>query len=249
MTEELNLIQPQILHRAQNGLYENIQYDIGEDGFINWRNLIDKKYLYPNKEWFERKNLPVPTSIEGLEDHQLLIKIGGINQLARLRGYSSVDMNINNVEPGYVTSKCTINWIGNIESGGQDVSFSWVANSNFDNCGAFMQPYQETQAANRAFNLCVRKFLNINIVSDEELGKGQVENTREEKEDDSGPTAQKTLRKVLTENGVSTKDGFSEFLRKRVADGTITQDLMDSWSSCDEIPAKFCRKFIGILKK
>ena len=64
--------------RNEFGLLEGVNYEYNEDGSVNWRAMIAPEHLYPNKGWFEMRNQPMPQSIEGLTDNQLLIKLSGI---------------------------------------------------------------------------------------------------------------------------------------------------------------------------
>ena len=63
--------------RNEFGLTEGVIHAYHEDGTINWRAMIAPEHLYPNKGWFESRSKPMPNSIEGLEDSQLLIKLSG----------------------------------------------------------------------------------------------------------------------------------------------------------------------------
>ena len=80
--------------RDELGLLDGKSYEFTEDGLVNWRKMIDTKYLVPNLSKFpsgtENKNL----NVQDLEDSQLLILLGGIKDLANIRGYSKVQYNI-----------------------------------------------------------------------------------------------------------------------------------------------------------
>ena len=82
---ETNIYGPDIYIRNRYGLLENKEYIFNEDGSIDWRSMIKPEFLYPNKGWFDIRNKTVPTSVDGLEDKQLLIMLGGIKELAKLR--------------------------------------------------------------------------------------------------------------------------------------------------------------------
>lgn len=239
--------------RNSDGLIEGLEYKKDRLGFIIWRDMISPEYLYPNREYFERKNLPVPDSTEGLPDNQCLVKIGGLIELMRLRGYSSLDQQIVNVDHGYVTAKCTIHWEPNFETNNLPVSFSWTANSNRDNCGDFMAHYQETQAQNRALSLCIRKFLNVNIVSDEELSKGQTNLIPEkEKPQATLPNLNNKLRKKLLESGYKSSEALVGLIEEMKTAGKIdvsVQDLTDENGkiSVDPLGAKECRIIMGYI--
>ena len=88
---------PDSYKRNEDGLLENAEYEFNEDGSVNWKAMIKPEFLYPNRGWFDARNKPIPNSIEGLDDKQLLIMLGGIKELAKLRGYCGVDFDVNNV--------------------------------------------------------------------------------------------------------------------------------------------------------
>ena len=64
--------------RDSHGLLTSVDYKFLESGAIDWRQMVSDEFLYPNREYFEKYKREVPTSIEGLADNQLLIKLGGI---------------------------------------------------------------------------------------------------------------------------------------------------------------------------
>ena len=105
--------------------------------------------------------------IEGLKDNQLLIKLGGLKELAQLRGYTSCLTSSRHVTPTHVASECTILWIANYETGGRDVCSNDEASANLDNTDPFMHRYLEAIARNRSFVRSVRTFLKINVCCDE----------------------------------------------------------------------------------
>jgi hypothetical protein len=159
--------------RGPDGLIENKEYKFTPDGFVDWRAMIDPQFLYPNKDFFEIRKMQVPTSIEGLEDKQLLIMLGGIKELARLRGFKSVRYSVNHISTNYVVATCVIEWIGNFETSGESVIFEDVANATEANADNFCLKFLETIACNRAFVRCVRNFLNIHIVGADEIDKSK----------------------------------------------------------------------------
>jgi hypothetical protein len=240
--------------RNELGLIEGLEYPKDRLGFIIWRDLISSEYLYPNKEYFERRNQPVPDSTEGLPDNQCLVKIGGLIELMRIRGYTSLNQEVINVDNGYVTAKCTIYWLPNFETDNKGVSFSWVANSNRDNCGDFMAHYQETQAQNRALSLCIRKFLNVNIVSDEELSKGETKLIPEKEAPQATlPDINNKLKKMLVDKGLKTQDELIALLEEMKAADKISIELDDVRDEegvvrVSNFQPKECRIIMGYLK-
>ena len=85
---------PDLWKRNEHGLLDSVDYIFNKDGSVNWRAMINPEHLYPNKDWFEIRKMPMPNSIEGLDDSQLLIKLGVIKELAKLRGFHSVTYDI-----------------------------------------------------------------------------------------------------------------------------------------------------------
>ena len=160
-----NSLGPSSYKRDENGLLENIQYEFNEDGSVDWRSMIKEEHLFPNKSWFELRKKDTQRSIEGLKDHQLLIKLSGIKELARLRGFTAVHFYTEKCEKDHVAVTCTIDFIENYETG-KSVSFQDMANATSENTSSFATKFLETIACNRAFVRCVRNFLNVHIVGD-----------------------------------------------------------------------------------
>jgi hypothetical protein len=157
---------PKTLKRNQFGLLEEppIPYIFNEDGYVNWRKMIRPEFLVPNKQRTQE------TDITKLEDKDLLILLGGIKELAQIRGFTCVSYDVPEASPNYVIASCYINWIGNYETSNVDVSFQALADASPDNTQSFARNYLAAIAENRAFVRCVRNFLKINIVGQEEIG-------------------------------------------------------------------------------
>jgi hypothetical protein len=159
--------------RDVNGLLECIDYTFNPDNTINWRAMISKEYLVPNRDAFKNnKDLNLKeVDVSTLADNQLLILLAGIKELAQIRGYTNVNYDIVQAQPDYVAVKCTINWIPNYETSMESVSFSALADAHLDNTKDFAKNFLMAIAENRAFIRAVRSFLKINIVGNDEMGK------------------------------------------------------------------------------
>jgi len=238
---------PSSYKRDENGLLENIQYHFNEDGSVDWRSMIKEEHLFPNKSWFELRKKDTPRSIEGLKDHQLLIKLSGIKELARLRGFESVSFETVKCEMDHVAVKCCIVFIANYETP-ERVIYEDMANATLNNTSSFATKFLETIACNRAFVRCVRNFLNVHIVGDDEIDK-------------SDKTPQQTQSNDLSPNGVLKKElsdkhgihSYEEFLPKlrelhKAGRITISTDVIKTWKDFSDISAKECRVLIGVLK-
>ena len=175
-------MNPNKYKRNELGLIDGVEYKFNEDGSINWRAMIKPEHLYPNKEWFETRKLQVPDSIEGLGDHQLLVKLAGIKELARLRGFLDVQFKIETISSHYATAVCCISWMPNYESDGNAQTFTSTANATSENCSGFGIKFLEPIAENRAFVRSVRNYLNIHIVGDDEIDKSKNKVAYEESE-------------------------------------------------------------------
>ena len=255
-TKAKKLFGPDVYKRDEHGLLECVDYVFNDDGSVNWRAMIKPEFLYPNKGWFDMRGQQVPSSTDGLRDNQLLIMLGGIKDLAKLRGFHAVAYDAKNVEDGYVTARCDIEWIGNYESSNKDVCYEDYANASLENTDAFCEKFLETIACNRAFVRCVRNFLNIHIVGADEIDKsGNRSSTNQSSPSPS--TASSTpitpsglLEKTLQEkHSVDSFDSFKEMLRELWKSGKYNNDDVKNWSSFGDISAKEARKLISVISK
>ena len=245
--------------RGKDGLLKSVEYEYDEDGSVNWRAMVDPKHLFPNKSWFEVRNKPLPKSIEGLQDNQLLIKLAGIKELAKLRGYNSVRYNVIKCEKDHVSIKCEISWIPNFENPISEsdfvpasTHFEDVANATTDNTSSFATKFLETIAANRAFVRCVRNFLNVHIVGDDEIDKSN--GLPQHPETDEVEPLKKLTPNGVLESLASSKlkcNSFGDFkdkLRELWTLELYRNDQAKDWNSFDAVPAKEARLLINIIK-
>jgi hypothetical protein len=190
--------------RDVNGLLECVDYIFNQDNTINWRAMINKDYLVPNRDAFKNQkdvNLK-EVDITSLSDNQLLILLAGIKELAQIRGYKDVSYEVIQAQPDYVAVKCTINWIPNYETSMQSVSFSALADAHLDNTKDFAKNFLMAIAENRAFIRAVRSFLKINIVGNDEMGKTtHVDSEVEPNTSITQPVA--LLEKTMEEHNIS----------------------------------------------
>ena len=194
-----------IIRNEETGLITQpkVNYIYDENGLIDWRSMITKKWLVPNKD---RTN---ETDVSKLKDNELIILLGGIKELAQIRGYTNVDYTVTSPSSDYVVATCRISWIPNYETENNPVTFSSIGDASISNTNDFAKNYLGPIAENRAFVRCVRNFLRINIVAQEELGatsnskngESSLEATREKNVDQSDPHY--LLDKVMKEKSVS----------------------------------------------
>lgn len=239
----------QALRDTYTGLLNTINYVYDDFGLINWRETLPKKFLFPNKFHFESQGKEVPTSIEGLEDNQLFISLGGIKWLARVRGYSDVRFDI--VEnKDYPVMSCNINWLPNYENK-FGASYMEIAACGPKNASNEHLRYAESIAANRAFVRCVRNFLNINIVGEEELSTGNSEtsNNQSSNNDSVKITPQSIFLKTSKELGLE----FSDIIKICVSEGVFNEEagklIKNEAELLSHIDVKNSKKLIKAVKK
>jgi hypothetical protein len=166
-----------LFERDERGLIKGVKYYYTSEGRIDWKKMVDPKFLYVTSEYKERACQEQNCALENLDlskvnDKYLRITIGGINQLANLRGYLAMDYPIMHVSDGSVTVTCAMTFIGNYETDMAPVSCAAVASANLYNVDKDFCQYLATFAENRAFTRCVKRALQINIVGEDEIGIG-----------------------------------------------------------------------------
>ena len=149
--------------RDENGLLDGTDYIFYEDGTIDWRAMVKSHFLVPNRQKTSK------TDVSSLEDSQLIILLGGIKDLAQIRGFSRVEYKVHQATPEYACVSCSIEWIPNFETQGRSVVFESTANAGLNNTSDFGQKYLVEIAENRSFCRAVRNFLRVNIVSNDEM--------------------------------------------------------------------------------
>jgi hypothetical protein len=230
--------------RDENGLLESIDYAFNPDNTINWRSMINKDYLVPNRDAFKfQKDINLKeVDVSTLSDNQLLILLAGIKELAQIRGYTNVNYDVIQAQPDYVAVKCTINWIPNYETNMETVSFSALADAHLDNTKDFAKNFLMAIAENRAFIRTVRSFLKINIVGNDEMGKTtHVDSEVEPNTFVTQPVA--LLQKTMEEHNISFDQIKERALQKKMENA-------ESWSKIEDIsPLSMFTIISGIKNK
>ena len=155
--------------------------------------MVDPKYLYVAREYEERvvKAQGKPLSEIDLllvKDDWLRIRVGGINQLANIRGYRSLTYPHLIAVDGKASCSCQIEFIPNYESGMEPLTCSALASACRLSMDKNMMGYLEAFAENRAFSRCVKRALQINILSDIEVGGDGRKAVESSAADDESPS-------------------------------------------------------------
>lgn len=238
------------------------------DGTINWRALVQPSHVYVKKgdEAKVATALGVtPQDIkEGkydtsrVEDKHLVIRKAGLIELARIRGYTSAAPEVKYASRDYVVIQTHIHWKKFEDQ--DEVVTGGVGEASPDNTSSFMRVYLAAAAENRAFSRAVRQFLNIDIVSADELGGNGVE-----PEIDSAPSVASSLtpQGVLQKTVEEAKSSFDKIKAASVAKfkhdaDQIAKDPLfkaafkadpSVWTKYEDISALDCMTLIELINK
>jgi hypothetical protein len=233
----INVVPPKLITRNKYGLIEdsNINYIYHDDGTINWRKMVKTEYLVNNRQKTQE------TDVSKLEDKDLLILLGGIKELAQIRGYSKVEYNVVSANDVYFATSCRITWLPNYETDGREIVFESLADATINNTKSFAKFFLAAIAENRAFVRCVRNFLKINIVSQEELGEAKLFDFTQQ------PNENPTSPQVVLEKVMKDKDVTFEQLKKKLIKEKF--DNAENLNSTNDIPKSKIFELIERIKK
>jgi hypothetical protein len=225
--------------RNETGLLNNLTYIYNSDGTINWKSMVKEEFLVPNKDKFASGTDFNSIDVTQVDDSQLLILLGGIKDIACIRGFTEVSYDVITARQDYVAVKCNICWIPNYETGMLPIKFSALADAHFENTSGFGNKFLMAIAENRAFIRAVRNFLRINIVGQDEIDPKKKSEIIEE----SQPTnPSSVLNKVMLEVGLS----FEVIKSKLSLEG---DEDAKKWNSISDIPKKRIFEIIERIKR
>ncbi len=197
------------LKRNADGLLADFPYKYTADGRIDWKAHVPAKFLYIAREYEDKvlreQGKPLAEiDFSLIRDEWLRIKLGGINYLANLRGYTSLKYHSLTISQDKASIVCEMEFIGNFETGMAPLICSGVASASIRSMDKPFVPYLETFAENRAFTRCVKRALQINILSDIEIG-GNGKEEQQDAPDENLKTVNPsdTLKDVCAKKGVS----------------------------------------------
>ncbi len=227
------------IDRNEDGLINGVDYLFTEDGLIDWRKMVKPEHLVPNKDRTSE------TDVTKLKDYQLIILLGGIKELAQIRGYTDVKYDVVSPSSDYVVATCTISWKPNYETEGEVVVFSAIGDASPHNTNSFARNFLGPIAENRAFVRCVRNFLKINIVGKEELGGSDAPPTATNTSSTTSDTSmdpRSMLQSVMNEKGI-TFDKIKQKLSSEDFEGA------ESLENLGDIPKLKAFELIERIKK
>ena len=250
---------PLSLERNKYGLFNHVKYVFNDDGTINWRAMIPNKYLYINPDIvsnasraqaftnkYGKKPSEINLDVDKVEDKDLTILLGGIRYLANLRGMDKFTFNVKESRNDYSVIECNIDWISNYENPGYGSS-SGVACASPQNTSQFVVHYLPEMASNRAFCRAVRNYLNIDIVSKEELGNKTAQEAPQQSNGQTMPvdTPAKQLLAKLTEHNIS----FEKMKELMISTKVNPKPHFEKYNSVEEMQITDIFEVLGRLKK
>jgi len=232
--------------RDANGLLSGKEYEFTEDGLVNWRKMINSKYLVPNLSKFASGTENKDLNIQDLDDSQLLILLGGIKELANIRGYSKVEYKVFNCTQNHVAVSCKITWLPNFETSQKEVEFESLADAHLDNTKSFAKDFLMAIAENRAFVRAVRNFLRINILGSDELGDSKNQTVIHTESGTESTIATSHPANVLKEAMAKANIPFEKIKETMIKEGT---ENAETWNAVSDIPHKMIFSLIQRIKK
>tara|TARA_Y100001963_G_scaffold51299_1_gene71745 strand:- start:422 stop:1177 length:756 start_codon:yes stop_codon:yes gene_type:complete len=235
---ESNKGNPTARERNNLGLIDDgsVEYIYDENGLVDWRKMVKEEFLVANKQKTKE------TDISKLDDKDLLILLGGIKNLAQIRGFRSVEYKVYSAAPDYVMASCGIRWVPNFETEGEEVYFEAMADASLSNTKSFARNFLAAIAENRAFVRCVRNFLRINVVGSDEMGDANLfTESNANATAAAGADPHSLLSSVMKEKSVS----FENLNKKLIGEGKVEEG---AWSSVQDIPKSQIFALIKRLK-
>jgi hypothetical protein len=200
---------------------------------IDWKSKVPVEFLYvnPSRKNIVEKKYGKPIDQlnvidDKIEDVDLIIKLGGIKHLLKLRGYNSVTYNVIEASKDYAAVNCIIAFT--IERSYGSIIYGDNACAHGDNTTSFAKNYLLEIATNRAFCRTVRNFLNINIVSQEEIS-GSINGNGKEEVDQSKDMVDSTLEKLMKDNSIT----FEKIKSKLIEENYINKEKNPSLEAKD----------------
>lgn len=225
-----NIPPRETLERNEFGLLKNTNYVFGEDGYINWRKMLKPIHLAPDK------NKTKETDVSQLDDSKLIILKSGIQYLAFLRGYIKVGYK-SSASLGYVHTTCRITWCGNYETNNREIIFEACADASKENTDeGIASIYLAAIAENRAFARCVRNFLRIGIVAEEETKESQAA---------SGEGISTNPTSLFKELMVATGFTFQQIKKKMISE---RKEGAETWNNEEDIPKPILFEIISRMQ-
>lgn len=253
------------IERNDDGLVVGLPYKTKEDGTLDWKSVVPSKYIYVNPDFKRREKIEakygkkydeIDPSIDNVEDTDLVIMLGGIKYLLKIRGYENLTYNVIDSGEQYASVNCSISFIPNVETENRKITFADNGSAHIGSTTDFGQKYLLEVATNRAFCRCVRNFLNIDVVSKEELGKDSIEEVTP-KNTFNLTKQSKLLETLMSKKGIKWEhiaDKLKKEDEKALAELKEGQEKPnprwnDTYKSVSDLPPNIILELIERIKK
>lgn len=226
------------LLRDERGLLKNKEYTYDKYGFVKWRDLIDKEFIYLNKFNLALKGIDVEVLsdeekeniISSANEEDLVIGLEGFRDLARVRGIKSIKSRLDYRDPSLASVTVSIEWIPNFEYP-EGLTGEATAGANLSNTEGVFANYLETIAENRAFCRAVRHSLGIASPAKEEIKWDESYEIKKK-----APSLSHALNDLLEENKIPF-----EIFKARIIEEEM--EWKDEWKSLSDIDNGYIVKF------
>lgn len=235
--------EPKESIRDERGLLKGVDHPLVNPYTVDWRKMINPEYVVLNRAAMAK--LSVDTKLISAEetarllsevsDDKKIVKLAGFRELLRIRGYSALKQTVKAMPDGLVC-ECTITFLPNFETDGREVSYTAVAGASPTNVAPEYSQFLAAIASNRAFGRCVREFLGINSVTDEELNPNE-----EVKVADAASKPVELVKKRCVDAGIS----FETLLKGLNGQGLSHTD----WVSFETLPASVALSALELIKE
>ena len=251
----LQNIPPNSFERNAFGLYKHLNYIFTEDGYVDYYKMLKPEHIVLNrrkKEAIEKKYKKTFDEIDiekdKVEDEDLVILLAGIRFLAALRGFISVDYDFESNEEGAYT-KCIMTFLGNYETNHRVVCFSALAERHRANLVGIFQNFPLSLSENGAFVRCVRSFLRIPIMAQDEI-IGVKEDEEVESEEELSPVSpHAALDSYLKAKACPYKKLHQKLIKKVNDKNEPLFPDAEKWVKITDIPKETVLPILTMLKE
>ncbi len=243
--------------RDDRGLVKGLDYKFKPDGKVDYRALLRPEHLAVNDRSDKRKEALLAKygkpakelKVSDVSDDDLLILLNGIRYIAGIRGYTAAIPDLKVSGPEYASVRTLITWLPNYETSMNAVTTGDCGNAHVGNVSAFVTPYLETIATNRAFVRTVRAFLEIPILGADEIKSGSDAQT------DSAPAPVQgnpfdphvVLERIAGE-AKPKKLTFASIKKGALEHRSDMTSDPEKWEKWTDIPPTDCTALIGFIK-
>ncbi len=191
-------LSPGFSLRDSRGLQTNIEYVFNEDGTVNYLAMAKPEHFFFNGQKAPEiaKKYGIDATkvryakvadfdLSTIDENHILISLAGLRYLARLRGFREFRGRLVTSTADFASVEMHSTWIGNYESNFLEETMVDGADAGHHNTFDFASRYMTAIAFNRAFCRVVRGYLNIKVVSKDEMGPDIPQVKKEDAKEES----------------------------------------------------------------